>query len=275
MRGGGIPLDFTRGKTAKAMLEIDWTYPVYKPTTPDRKPGDKTVAQEVERALPIEQAYELVADGDRRPLLILRECEICKGTDHALLSRTLDNEQTVLLTHWFRCVKLPTNVLKGTHPFHALFEKREGEDRVPHLFFADPDGGNRLALPGDQSQSELWNVMFDYLDRCYGESAKEAIKGLRKLLSQYDKIDGLEKELKARIDREIEKNGPKSAKLKKLDRDMEKLNKERTKLQAEEKELRDLALKVMEKPPVELDLGKKTEPVGEAGVGPDGQNGQK
>ncbi|MEZ6036607.1 MAG: hypothetical protein R3F29_03950 [Planctomycetota bacterium] len=247
MRGGGIPLDFTRGKTAKAMLEIDWTYPVYKPTTPDRKPGDKTVAQEVERALPIEQAYELVADGDRRPLLILRECEICKGTDHALLSRTLDNEQTVLLTHWFRCVKLPTNVLKGTHPFHALFEKREGEDRVPHLFFADPDGGNRLALPGDQSQSELWNVMFDYLDRCYGESAKEAIKGLRKLLSQYDKLDAEEQLVRGRIDEEIERNGPKSNKLKKFDKQLEKVAKERDKLRKQEQELRDLALR----PPVE------------------------
>ncbi|MCB9886980.1 MAG: hypothetical protein H6838_15920 [Planctomycetes bacterium] len=233
------------------------------------------MATMAERALPLEQAYAYIAAGDRRPMLILRECERCKGTDHALLSRSLDNEQTVLLTHWFHCVKLPPNVLTENHPFFNLFKREKDGERIPHLFFCDPDGSNKEALPGDQPQAELWKTMFSYLDRCYDENAKESVRELRKLLSQYDKIDGLEKELKARIDREIEKNGPKSAKLKKLDRDMEKLNKERTKLQAEEKELRDLALKVMEKPPVELDLGKKTEPVGEAGVGPDGQNGQK
>lgn len=241
-RGGGIPLDFRRGKTAKKILEIEWVYPVYKPTTRVAKPGE-TVADEVERALPLEVAYELVADGDRRPLLVLRECERCKGTDHALLSRTLDNEQTVLLTHWFRCVKLPTNVLEETHPFFNLFLREKEGEKIPHLFFADPDGQNRKALPGDQQQSVLWDVMFDYLDRCYAENAKSAIRELRKVLGQYDKLDAEEQQIKANIDREIEKRGPKAPKLKKLERDLEKLAKEREKLAAKERELRDLALK--------------------------------
>ena len=178
--------------------------------------------------------------------MILRECELCKGTDHAILSRTLDNEQTVLLTHWFRCVKLPPNVLRENHPFYNLFKKGEKDKKIPHLFFADPDGSHKVALPGDQSQSQLWKVMFSYLDRCYDESAKTAIKGLRKVLGQYDKIDAMEQLVRGRIDKEIEKRGPKSPKLKKFEKQLAKLAEERKQLRAKEKELRDLALK----PPV-------------------------
>ncbi|MGK0517664.1 MAG: hypothetical protein ACJAUC_000348 [Planctomycetota bacterium] len=230
------------------MLKVVWTYPVYKPTTPRRKPGQRTVAKEVDRALPIEQAYMLVADGDKRPLLIMRECELCKGTDHAVLSRTLSNEQTVLLTHWFRCVKLPPNVLTEKHPFFNLFKKGEKQKKVPHLFFADPNGDNKIALPGDQSQSELWKVMFTYLDRCYDENAKAAIKQLRKVLGSYDKLDAEEQLIRSRIDKEIEKNGPKSKKLKRFDKDLAKVAVQREKLRAKEKELRDLALKAPVEP---------------------------
>lgn len=222
------------------------------------------MAVELDRALPTEVAYRLVADGDRRPLLVLRECELCKGTDHALLSRSLDNEQTVLLTHWFRCVKLPTNVTTDVHPFHNLFAREKDGDRVPHLFFADPDGQNRKELPGDQPQSVLWDTMFDYLDRCYVEDAKAAIKQLRQVLGQYDKIDAQEQTVKARIDKEIEKHGPESPKLKKLDGDLEKLARQREKLVAKEKELRDLALKAMAQQPT--DAVPAEEPAEQAGA---------
>jgi hypothetical protein len=183
-RGGGIALDFRRKKTAKEILEIDWTHPVWQPETDGRGGDGETAAVQVRRALPIEQAYAFVADGDRRPLLVLRECERCKGTDHALLSMALDNEQTVLLTHWFRCVKLPPNILEEDHPLTKLFERKQESDRIPHLFFADPSGENRTALPGDQSQSQLWDTMFDYLDRCYEGDAKKSLKELRKLLDR-------------------------------------------------------------------------------------------
>ena len=243
-------MDFRRGKTAKKMLEVEWTYPVWKPKDDSGKPkpGQTTVVAEVERALPVEQAYELVADNDKRPLLVLRECELCKGTDHALLSRSLDNEQTVLLTHWFHCVKLPPNVLGKTHPFVNLFQREKEGDRIPHLFFADPDGSHKQELPGDQPQTQLWETMFSYLERCYEGDAKKAIKEMRQVLGQFDKVDGLEKEVKTRIDKEIEKNGPDSPKLKKLEADLAKLGKERAELAAQEKELRSLALKSMKAP---------------------------
>ncbi|MCA8974959.1 MAG: hypothetical protein KDC98_09570 [Planctomycetes bacterium] len=219
---------------------------MWKPVTDDRPTDGRTVAVQARRALPIEQAYELVTDGDRRPLLILRECEKCKGTDHALLSRSLDNEQTVLLTHWFRCVKLPPNIMERDHPLTNLFKPEKEGDKIPHLFFADPDGGNKQPLPGDQSQTVLWNTMFSFLDRCYEGNAKRSLKQLRKILDQYDRVDGLEQEIKNRIDREIEKRGLKAPKLKQLDQQLEKLAKDRAKLMAEEKELRALALKALD-----------------------------
>lgn len=245
-RGGGIALDFRRGKSAKKLLQIEWVYPVWKPVASEQPAGDgRTVVKQVERALPLEQAYELVTDGDRRPVLILRECERCKGTDHAFLSRSLDNEQTVLLAHWFRCVKLPPNVLTENHPFYNLFKRVKEGERIPHLFFVDPDGSNKAELPGDQPQTVLWQTMLSYLERCYAESAKDAIKELRQLLSQFDKIDAEEVLVKGKLDKEIEKNGPESAKVQKLEADLAKLAKDREKLVAREKELRDLALKDM------------------------------
>jgi len=244
-RGGGIALDFRRGKTSKKLLEISWVYPVWKPIETAPRPGETTVAAPREGALPIEKAYELVTDGDRRPVLIMRECERCKGTDHALLSRSMDNEQTVLLTHWFRCVKLPPNVLTEKHPFYNLFLREKEGEKIPHLFFVDPDGKNKTELPGDQPQTVLWETMFSYLERCYAEDAKAAIKDLRQVLGQYDMIDVKESAVKARIDKEIEKNGLESPKLKSLEADLQKLVKERAVLAAKEKALRDLALKTM------------------------------
>ena len=208
--------------------------------------ANQTVAGPVDRALPVEQAYEFISDGDRRPLLVMRECERCKGTDHALLSRSLDNEQTVLLTHWFRCVKLPTNVVMEKHPLYNLFLRQKEGERIPHLFFADPDGQNRRELPGDQAQSDLWEVMFTYLERCYAEDAKAALKELRQVLGQYDKYDGLEQEIRTRIEKETVKNGPESPKLKELDEKLADIDAKRKKLAEREKELRDLALKTMQ-----------------------------
>lgn len=192
---------------------------------------------------------QLIVAEDRRPLLVLRECEKCKGTDHALLSRSLDNEQTVLLTHWFHCVKLPPNVLEADHPLTNLFKRTKEGERIPHLFFVDPDGANKAPLPGDQAQTELWETMFAYLDRCYEGSAKKAVKEMRGLLSQFDRIDNQLEEIKGRMDREIEKRGPESEKLAKLEADVKKLEKEKEKLVAREKEIRALALKDLHEAP--------------------------
>jgi hypothetical protein len=213
-----------------------------------RRPGVNTTSVEREHALPLKEAMELVVGEDPRPLLVMRECELCKGTDHALMSRSLDNEQTALLTHWFHCVKLPTNVLEADHPLTLMFKPEKEGDRVPHLFFCNHDGSNKTPLPGDQSQTELWATMFGYLDDAYEGNAKKAVKEMRSLLNQFDRIDNRANEIKARIDREIEKRGPESKRLKKLEAQLAKLEKERVKLLEREKEIRDLALLDMHEP---------------------------
>jgi hypothetical protein len=247
-RRGGTPIDFRRGHYSAERLKIEWAYPVWKPGdgSATAAPGT-TVAAVAEHALPYEQALEFVVGGDKRPLLVLRECELCKGTDHALLSRTLDNEQTVLLTHWFHCVKLPPNVLGADHPLSQLFAaqlfaSRDGE-KIPHLYFCDADGGNKTALPGDQSQTELWGVMFSFLERSYQGDAKKAVKEMRGILAQFDKLDSMEEEIKARIDRETEKRGPGSEKIRGYEQDLQSLAKERQKLLERERATRALALK--------------------------------
>ncbi len=248
-RRGGLAIDFRRGKTSKERLQIQWVYPVWKPAGATTPQAGGTAAVELERALPAAEAYRLATDGDRRPLLVLRECDLCKGTDHALLSRTLDNEQTVLLTQWFRCIKLPTHVTDGKHPFFALFEKGQDGAAVPHLFFCDPDGGNRTPLPGDQSQGQLWATMYDFLERCYQGDAKKAIKELRSLLNKYDQLDKQEEDIRARMDREIEKKGAESDKLPKFEAELQKLQKERQELVEREQKLRALALRQLAEAP--------------------------
>jgi hypothetical protein len=65
------------------------------------------------------------------------------------------------------------------------------------------------------------------------------------VLGQYDKLDAEELLIKERLEKEIEKNGPESAKAKKFEEDLQKVAKERQQLAAKEKELRDLALREM------------------------------
>ncbi len=221
---------------------------MHKPAPVPAGEAGGTRAAQVDRALPLEQCYSLITEGDQRPLLVMRECDRCKGTDHALLSRSMDNEQTMLLAHWFRCVKLPPNVLLDNHPLHNLFRKEKEGDRVPHLFFATADGSVRSALPGDQAQKELWDTMFSFIDQSYTGDAKKAVKELRALLSQFDRVDAMEKEVKGRMEREIEKRGPESPRLRKYQSDLDELQKEREELLAKEKELRALALKPAAKP---------------------------
>lgn len=240
---GGITIT-PRGKTSHNLLQIEWNYPLWKPAEKEQPdaPGT-TVVPQIEHALPAAEAWQLTNAGDKRPLLVLRECEKCKGTDHALLNRELDNEQTLLLTRWFRCVKLPTNVLDDKHPLHVLFQRSKPDELIPHLFFCDPDGGNKAPLPGDQTQTELWEVMYGFLERCYQGDAKKTVKELRALLAQFDRLDVQEIDARARIDKEVEKNGPTSERLGKLEAELKKLTKEREDLLAREKKLRAMALK--------------------------------
>jgi hypothetical protein len=154
---------------------------------PKLEGSDRTVAIQ-KRALPLEEALARICRNDPRPLLVLRECVRCTGTEDALLMRMADNERTFLLSRWFHCVKLPPAVLEPDHPFHALFP---GE-KPAHVFVSRADGSLRHDLVGTYSQVELWTAMKRVLaseyrddpDRALGKLSRILLAGLRRDLSE-------------------------------------------------------------------------------------------
>lgn len=217
-----------RGPSSRDVLAIDWTYPVLRAEQQDD--GGRTSAVAARRALPLDEALATLRGDDPRPLLVLRECLTCNGTDDALLTRQADNERTLLLTRWFRCVKLPPAVLEETHPFHALFA---GESPA-HLFVAQRDGAARVDLRGDQSRTELWKVMNDALAIAYQKlNQRGPKKPLSELGKVLDKLDALDEELllaERRLEDEEEDSGPTGRKAKRLRADLEDLQEERVEL---------------------------------------------
>jgi len=237
---GGAVLPTAHGKTARNLLKMDWQFPVFqsKSGLPGAQAGD-TLAQAAERALPAKDAFLYIAGKDRRPLLVLRECKTCNGTDLALLSAAEDNSRTLVMSRWFRCVKLPENVLEQTHAFHALF----AGEHPAHLFLARWDGSDPVLLKGDQSRTELWDAMQAMLSRTYLGDAKAATAEIEKIIAQYDVMDGRLEQIRKQIEKVAEDTGPKSSKLKSLQKDLDKARQDLEQLMQREKSASDLSLK--------------------------------
>lgn len=182
-----VPTEAPRGAESRGLLDLRWNYPVFKAEPAPVSEHGTSVAP-IREALPREKALEVLAGNDPRPLLVLRECSVCNKTDDALLSRTESNERTLVLARFFRCVKLPVDVVEPDHPFHALFPSNESE----HLFVSGPDGTAKMPLESDTSRVELWSAMESTLAATYG---LDAIKVTRQVLHGLDKIDECERKL--------------------------------------------------------------------------------
>ena len=204
---------------------MEWDYPVYTP--PKEEADGRTVAKKKRQALPREEAFKVIAGDDPRPLLILRECKVCNGTDEALLKTGSDNEKTFLLSRWFHCVKLPVDVLEEDHPFHNVFQQKDSPE---HLFVASIDGSNQDPLESDTSRTELWESMRDLLAKEYKSKPDRPLKSITKLLDKMDSIDERLRELITRQDELLEEEGPNSKKLPKLAKKIAKAEKERDEL---------------------------------------------
>ena len=186
------------------------------------------MAKRAKRALTEEEALAYIAGDDLRPLLVLRECKVCNGTDDALLSREdMDNEKIFLLSRWFHCVKLPVGVLEEDHPFHNLCLPA---DDAPHMFMAASDGSHRVNLESDKSRLELRRSMGAVLKSQYKKGPDNQIKAMAKSIDKFDVVDEKIEQLVRDIDRAIEKDGPGSRKLKKLQPRLAKAKGERQKL---------------------------------------------
>ena len=227
-----------RGPSARELLEIDWDYPVYDPRT-EAEPG-RTAAEFVQTALPFEKAYAIVAGDDPRPLLVVRECLLCVGTDAALLVDGEDNEKTQLLSRWFHCVKLPPAVADPNHPFHALFP--EGDD-WGHLFLARRDGSERVDLGGSTSRTKLWRAMGKMIRKEYKGNPDKAVQKLFSVLTKFDLVDDELARLELQLDQMIRERGPEDSRVQKLDRKRAEIQTERAELVADAKKFTALGLR--------------------------------
>lgn len=201
--------------------------------------------------MPRGAAFAKISDNNRKPLLVLRECVHCKGTEHAVFSRTLNNEKTLLLAQWFYCVKLPPNVLAEKHAFRKVFEG----DNPPHVFVSLHDGTGLIPFDGRQTQTELWNGMTKLIETAYEKKPKPAIRSMLKFLSKFDMLDAKEKDLSDRIEKEREKRGPQHAKVRKLRKELERIQAEKARTMKLAKAVCDLKLRVAKAK--ECDAGSK------------------
>jgi hypothetical protein len=214
-----------RGPSAKTLLKLSWEYPVY--TAPAVQGDGPTVGKQARVALPAPDALAYIAKDDPRPLLVLRECKVCNGTDDALLSRAnVDNERTFLFSRWFHCVKLPVDVLQADHPFHTLFS----EANPPHMLLSSADGSLKFPLESERSRTELWTSMVDVLKATYAKSPDGSVRKMEQTIDDFDVVDDRIAVLEKRIDTVLENEGPDSKKLKGYQEELASARKEREKL---------------------------------------------
>jgi len=244
IRGGGA-ITFRRLDTSKKRLSVHWDHPI-------------PVGEQI---LDYQSALQELRKRDPRPLIVLRECDACKGRDDALLSRTLSNEKTLLLTQWFHCVKLDRRVTEKSHPYHSLF----AGDRPPHLFITSWDGKFRQDLDGKQSQKRLWGVMSRVLGMEYRKSADVAVKNWLRLLNRFDFLDSRIQELRGQIAR-MEGKG-KKRRAKALEKKLAFIQKDKQAALSSEKKLMDLVLRRAPKRQLVTDFDEESAAEVKAGGG--------
>lgn len=230
----GAVMTFERGKTSKDRLRLDWEHPV---------PPAHTSGTAAAGAMPLDEALAVLwGEDDERPLLILRECRLCQGTDTPLLRRSMNNDRTKLLTSWFRIVKLPPHVMMPTHPFYNVFAGQKFKGAMPHFYLLSKPGAEPVAFSGTQSQEALKQGMMDVIEERYQFAPERAIKKWLKLLDQFDNIDATKKRVREQLRAARADSGPKSARSKRLQKQLDDLEKDHERLVSKEKKVRNLVL---------------------------------
>jgi hypothetical protein len=187
---------------------------------------------------------------DPRPLLILRDCENCKGRDDAILSRSMNNEEIYLASHWFHCVKLDRRVIEASHPWHALFS----QEKPPHLIVSTWDGSLVDPFDGRQTPRTLMLSLSRVLKKEYKRNAQSATRQWLRLLSKFDAIDGRLVELRRQAQEAELKYGREHRKTLKLQKDIEDKERELKLAKAAEKKLMNLILRRAPKKKTDADF---------------------
>ncbi|MHC4943696.1 MAG: hypothetical protein ACYTG7_11825 [Planctomycetota bacterium] len=232
----GIELGATRSKTVQQALSIDWNFPVYTPEK-DRSKGTKS--PELRRALDPEQAFRVIAGDNKRPLLVLREFSSFDDSGNEKLSRKLYTERTVLLSHWFRCVRLPHHVVEEDHPFHNLYAGK----KPPQLFLASANGAELEPFDYTSTRADLEKLMNRFLAEYYVKKPGKVIEELIKLMKRLDKLDVEIQNLKEEMDKAVEESSPRSGKARKLKGELVRAEEEWSSLKAKRDEIRSIPLK--------------------------------
>lgn len=207
-------------QTAKERLNVEWR--------------ESRVSAEVKLAQ--EDAIKHLRKDDPRPLLILRDCGGCANKEGDLLKRSLEDERFILGTGWFHCVKLPHEVIEEDNPLSALFT-----GNVPaHIVVATWDA-EKIVPINRASAKEMWTGMAKVLKQDYKKSPDKAMKGLQRMLIEFDKLDGRVAELEAQLAAREAKG--QDARANKVRNELAELEKDRLELFAQEQKLRDLKLR--------------------------------
>ncbi len=231
----GAPVEYTHRQNSLERLKIDWIYPALEPIRPE---GD-TAARTRTVALPPAEMLATLAGEDPRPLLIVRECHRCQGSEAALLDTEKANEKTILLARWFRCIRFDDSVRHETHPCRLLFE----EHGMPHLMLWSPLGDQVEPLDGTRSQGRLWSTMTKVLRQSYTKDPDTAVREMFKVLAAFDHLDSMEAEIGARMQNALDDVASTSPRVQALEAELAKVRAERDALQAREAALMDLGLR--------------------------------
>lgn len=231
-----MALDLRRHEHSQKLLAIEWDYASV--LDPKQQTGP-TSSEGRMQSLPREAALAKLTAKDGRPLLILRECEGCAGTEVALLDRRMNSERTQLLAQFFHCVKFKPNVLAEQHPYRQLFEV----EHPAHVVLLSADGKTSIAYDGTQAQNELWKGMYSMLKSEYKRPAEAAANQLSNLMNEYDVLDLEAKALKEALERELERDGADSHRSGTLSAKVRRVEAKLRALEAEEAKLLDLGLK--------------------------------
>ncbi|MCR9245844.1 MAG: hypothetical protein NXI31_12500 [bacterium] len=229
----GAVMTFARGRTSKDRLKMDWEHPV---------PAERGEGTSAAGALPLADALAQLWGDDTRPLLVLRECNLCQGSDRALLNVSLNNDRTKLLASWFRVVKLPPHVTQESHPFYNVFAGQGFEGALPHFYLLSSPTSKPVAFTGRPTQGRLLASMTGIIKERYQLDPKRAIKKWLALLDKFDMLDAQRKRVKEQWREARAEKGPRSSRAKKLQAKLDKIEKDRARLLNHEKKVRNLVL---------------------------------
>jgi hypothetical protein len=229
-----------RGPTVTELLALRWDLAVAPVDTAAPKQSG-THVKEARKALSRDEALRAIAGTDPRPMLVLRECARCNKTDDALLQPGVDNEKVMFLARWFHCVRLPIDVVKPDHPFHALFPGDDSE----HLFVTTVDGSKKHALESDTSRTQLCAAMTEVLAASYTKDPEPLFKDIHVYGDKLDALDNEARDLAAARAKLMEARIPDKKKLVKLDGEIARVQK----LIQDQKSAIEKASKIPLKPP--------------------------